>query len=83
MLKIIKQRNDKGYYIDLRIKDVPKVLASIEHIKKLRLVFIDDVVLPNWFYKLQIDELSIKGKVTEETRAEILEHFPKASLSDK
>ncbi len=83
MLKTIKQWNDKGYYIDLRIKDVPKVLASIEHIKKLRLVFIDDVVLPNWFYKLQIDELSIKGKVTEETRAEILEHFPKASLSDK
>ena len=69
--------------IDLRINKVPEHLAQLPHIKKLRLVFTNEVELPEWFYGLKIDHLTIDGKMTDEQEAAIWEHFPKAILNSK
>ena len=80
VLNDMKKKDDNYGGIELRVKEVPEVLSRLEHIKRLTLVFTDDVVLPDWFYGLTIDQLSIIGKMTADVKARILEHFPKASI---
>jgi len=79
VLNDMKQKDD-GFGIDLRVKEVPEVLSRLEHIKRLTLVFTDDVVLPDWFYRLTIDRLCIEGKMTDDVKKRILKHFPKAII---
>jgi len=74
---------DSFYGIELRVNKVPEHLAQLPHIKKLRLYFTDKVELPEWFYRLQIDNLRIDGEMTDEQEAAIWEHFPNAILNSK
>ena len=82
VLKDMKKK-DKDFGISLRIKEVPEVLSRMEHIKRLELVFTDDVVLPDWFYRLSIDNLRIEGKMSDEVKARIKKSFPNATLPEK
>ena len=63
--------------IQLRVRRVPDFLSDLPHIKKLRLEFTDEVVLPEWFYNLQIDELTISGEMSKEVQASISKYFPR------
>ena len=63
--------------IPLRVRRVPEFLSKLPHVKKLRLEFTDEVVLPEWFYNLQIDELTISGEMSEEVQDSISKHFPR------
>ena len=63
--------------IQLRVRRVPDFLKDLPHVKKLRLEFTDEVVLPEWFYNLQIDELTISGEMSEEVQDSISKHFPR------
>lgn len=73
----LKIKND-DYGISLRVKEVPEVLSRIGHINRLKLVFTDDVMLPDWFYRMSIGELSIEGRMTSSVIARIKKHFPEA-----
>lgn len=66
--------------IQLRVRRVPDFLKDLPHVKKLRLEFTDEVVLPEWFYDLQIDELTIRGDMSEEVQDSISKHFPRVLL---
>ena len=66
--------------LSLVVKEVPEVLATMKHIKWLKLKFTDEVVIPDWFYELKIDKLIIEGKMTDEQREKIKKHFPKANI---
>ena len=63
--ELLKELKDR-WAIELRVQEVPEVLSRIEHIRNLRLEFTDKVVIPEWFYNMSIDNLSIKGDVTKE-----------------
>ena len=79
LLKIYKEQDD-FWGINLQIKEVPEVLAQMEHIKSLTLEFTDKVVLPEWFYGLTIDRLVIQGKMSKAEKEAILKHFPNAKV---
>ena len=74
------KKKDEDWGIELRVREVPEILSRLEHIKRLTLVFTDEVGLPEWFYRLTIDRLRIEGKMTDEVKNRILEHFPKAII---
>lgn len=74
---------DSFFGIELRVNKVPEHLAQLPHIKRLTLYFTDKVELPEWFYGLQIDNLSIDGEMTGEQEAAIWKHFPNAILNSK
>ena len=74
---------DSFYGIELRVNKVPEHLAQLPHIKRLTLHFADKVELPEWFYRLQIDNLRIDGEMTDEQEAAIWKHFPNAILNSK
>ena len=66
--------------IELRVNKVPEHLSLLLHIKRLTLYFTDKVELPEWFYNLQIDNLTIEGEMTDEQEDAIKEHFPNANV---
>ena len=72
------RREDQEYGIDLTVDEVPEILSRLDHIKRLRLVFTGDVKLPDWFFKLKIDSLSIDGKMTKKQKARLEKHFSEA-----
>lgn len=81
MLENLKKEND-GILggIFLRVEEVPEVLSRLEHIKRLSLEFTGKVTLPDWFYHLTIDELTIQGYMSDVVKAKILKHFPNAQV---
>ena len=66
--------------LTLVVKDVPEVLATMKHLKWLKLKFTDEAVIPDWFYNLKIDKLIIEGKMSKELEKEIKKHFPEVHI---
>ena len=79
ILKILVAKDNEQFSdgIQLRVSRVPDFLKDLPHVKKLRLEFTDEVELPEWFYNLQIDELTISGEMSEEVQDSISKHFPR------
>ena len=77
------QKNNNDWGIELRVKEVPEILSKLQHIKRLHLDFTDTVVLPEWFDRLTIDELSIKGKMTDVEKESLVKRFPNAKITKK
>ena len=69
--------------IELRVNKVPEHLSKLPHIKRLTLQFTKRVSIPEWFYNLEIDHLTIEGEMSDELEVKIWEHFPKAILNHK
>jgi TonB-dependent SusC/RagA subfamily outer membrane receptor len=63
--------------IHLRVRRVPDYLSDLQHVKRLRLDFTHEVELPDWFYNLQVDELTIRGKMSRELQDSVRKHFPR------
>lgn len=82
IVKKLKSIDKKPYSngINLRVSRVPDFLSELSRIKRLTLHFTNGVVLPDWFYKLKIDELRIEGEMSKELEDKIRKHFPKADL---
>lgn len=77
--ELVKELKDRRT-IELRVQEVPEVLSRLEHISYLTLEFTDKVVIPEWFYNLSIDNLTIQGKISKKDKAKLLEHFPNAYI---
>lgn len=75
----MKKSADK-FGLSLVVKEVPEVLATMKHLKWLKLKFTGDVVIPDWFYNLKIDYLSIEGIMSKEMEDKIKQHFPDAYI---
>ena len=80
ILKRYKEQDDDLFGLNLQVKEVPEVLARMEHIKSLTLEFTDKVVLPEWFDRLTIDKLSIAGKMSKAEKEAISKRFPHAVI---
>ena len=76
-------KEDSFFGIELRVNKVPKHLSELHHIKKLTLHFTSEVTLPEWFYDLQIDNLTLNGEINEMMEDAIRKSFPKAIINGK
>lgn len=84
LLEQYRQQDDDEFGgIYLRVKEVPEILARMEHIKSLTLDFTDKVVLPEWLDRLTIDRFGIGGKMTKAEKEAILKRFPNAVISQR
>jgi hypothetical protein len=59
----LQKKSDKD--LNLKVTEVPEMLAKLQHIRNLQLKFTDDIVLPEWFDQIEIDNLIIWGKLTK------------------
>jgi hypothetical protein len=84
-LEALQRMNDPGSLlgIHIRVKEVPEILAQLEHIHKLHLVFTDEIVLPDWMDSLTIDELIIADgdKLSDTEKETIRQRFPQVQFT--
>lgn len=84
-LEALQRMNDPGSLlgIHIRVKEVPEILAQLEHIHKLHLVFTDEIVLPAWMDSLTIDELIIanEDKLSDGEKETIRQRFPQVQFT--
>ena len=73
---------DNRYGIHLRVAAVPEVLKRFRTIKSLTLEFMGNVVLPEWMDRIQIQRLTISGKLTRNEKKVILKRFPLCFFDD-
>ena len=78
LLADLKERSKGSIYI--KVQEVPEMLAKLQHINGLDLEFTNTIKLPEWFNKLEINYLSIRGKVTK--AVELQEVLAKISQID-
>ena len=79
----IKQLEESDGWINLRVTQVPEELRSIEHYNMLELEFVGKVDFPDWFYKLDIDNLIIKGNVTPDQKKKLKRRFGEDNVTFK
>lgn len=84
-LQEMNQEDENGWLrgINIRVKEVPAVLANMGHIRQLKIEFTDKVNLPTWMDKLTIDQFTIVGTMTDEEEAAIMKRFPKAYIQNQ
>ena len=84
-LKALQRMNEPGSMlgIHIRVKEVPEILAQLEHIHTLHLVFTDEIVLPDWMDSLTIDELIIANgdKLSDTEKETIRQRFPQVQFA--
>ncbi|MCR5362372.1 MAG: DUF4419 domain-containing protein [Bacteroidales bacterium] len=76
-----REMSDRKHFLCLTVHDVPEALAKLDSICNLDLDFLDDVVIPDWFYDLKIRSLTIFGDITDELRDKIWKRFPQARIN--
>lgn len=76
VLNELVTKNKSGYGLDLKVAEVPEVLKKVGAIRRLTLNFTDDVVIPQWMDSIEIESLTIEGKVDERQALSLFERFP-------
>ena len=66
----------------LTVDEVPTALKRAKQLDRLYLYFPDDkeVVIPEWMDSIEIKNLKIEGKMSEEMEAQLKQRFPKAEV---
>ena len=83
MLDNLKKRaddDDEFGGIFITVKEVPEILAKLQHIKLLHLRFTDAPVLPAWMDDIAIDRLIIAPEPSEAEQTSIKARFPNAEF---
>ncbi len=73
----IKKLKDSDGWVHLRVSKIPEELRVIKHYDLLQLDFTGKVEIPEWFYKLDIDLLIIKGNVSPAQKRKLKRHLGK------
>jgi hypothetical protein len=71
----IEELKNSDGWVNLRVTQVPEELRSIKQYDMLELEFVGKVEIPDWFYKLDIDNLIIKGNVTPDQKKKLKRRF--------
>ena len=78
LLSDLQKKSEES--IDLKVKEVPEMLAQLPHIKSLKLHFTDGIVLPEWFDKINFDYIYIDGKLP--SNEDLLKVLAKINMSE-
>ena len=76
------QRDATDFGINLRICKVPEMLSRIPEIRRLTLTFTGEVELPVWMDTMHIQQIIVRGRMSEAQKTELRRRFPKIRLQD-
>ena len=80
--KLIKE-NEDGYSLRF-VQNFPVALRQFDTIaiRELEIDFREKPYFPEWFWDLEIGQLSVKGKIDKENRRNLLQHFDDVTLDN-
>jgi hypothetical protein len=66
------------------VQNLPSALRQFDTIpiRKLEIDFREKPYFPEWFWDLNIEQLRVEGKISEEERRNLLQHFADVSLDN-
>ncbi len=79
----LKMENEEGYSLRF-VQNLPSALRQFDTIpiRKLEIDFREKPYFPEWFWDLNIEQLRVEGKISEEERRNLLQHFADVSLDN-
>lgn len=80
LARLKKQDAIRG--IELRIDSVPEILQKLDHIEKLKLYFENNIKLPEWLMKMDIESISAFGEITDTEKERLLAQYANLSIND-
>jgi len=80
LARLKKQDSLRG--IELRIDAVPEILQKLDHIEKLKLYFENDIKLPEWLMKMDIESILVFGEITDTEKEQLLAQYGNLSIND-
>ena len=75
-----KLEADADSGISIRVKEFPAVLLELKKIRKLEIAFVDEIDIPDELAAVQIEQLMLSGKITEEGVERIRRLFPDTAI---
>ena len=75
----LKEQDDE-FGINLRIKEVPSLLAGQTHIRSLTLNFIGKIDIPDWMDEIEIEHFTVSGVVTPEEMKDLQRRFKNITI---
>ena len=70
--------SDSGIHI--RVKELPEAILKLEKIKRLKVEFIDTIIIPDTLANVKIEYLTLSGKTTDSEIERIKSMFPDSKL---
>lgn len=79
----LKKENEDGYSLRF-VQNFPVALRQFDTIpiRELEIDFREKPYFPDWFWDLNIEQLRVKGKISEEQRRILLQHFDDVTLDN-
>ena len=74
------KRQDDICGIDLRIKEVPLLLAELTQIHCLTLDFIGKIDIPDWMEEIEIERFTVSGIITPEEMKDLQKRFKNITI---
>lgn len=66
--------------IEIRVNEVPREILQIDRFKRLSITFTDSIRIPDAMGKIQIENLVLKGKISEQEEKRIFALFPQTNV---
>ena len=79
----LEKMQQQANHLWLSISEVPEVLSRVQGIKNLTLDFAGEVALPAWMDTMTIQQLTVRGRMTDEQKEELKRRFPKIKLQNQ
>jgi hypothetical protein len=80
LLKLHMANAYSGNGIKMRVAEVPLELSQLPKIQSLDIEFTGPVVLPEWLDSMEINQLIVRGRMTDDEAAQLRKRFPKGQI---
>jgi len=80
-LPVLKEQ-DAIRGIKLTIDTVPEILQKLDHIERLILYFENDIKLPEWLMKMDIESILVFGEIADTEKEQLLAQYANLSIND-
>ncbi|WP_114789976.1 DUF4419 domain-containing protein [Niabella yanshanensis] len=78
--RLKREKDDAFGGIEIRVNEVPREILQIDRFKKLTIIFIDSIRIPQAMGNIQVEQLILKGKISQQEEQRIFNLFPQTNV---
>ena len=80
--KLISESKKSGFGsgIAIRVKEFPTELLSLKEIKSIKIEFLNNIIIPDEFSNVKVNDMNLSGKICENEIERIIKMFPNSNI---